>query len=259
MTDNSGMTFPAQWDDGTDPASPEHQIHWYDERTAIIRQSLRTNFEGPFIYLLLGTERALLLDTGTGHAKLKPVVDGLLSDQQLIVAHTHSHGDHVGGDAEFDEVVGKSAEDVATYFGFADWPNDVVQLDLGDRVLDLIPIPGHHASHIAVYDRTSKVLFSGDSLYPGRLYVFDWPAFRASVARLAEFVAAGNPVECVLGAHIELTSQPGEDYEMGADEHPGEHELPLDPGVLTELAEVLEEAGPEPVRIVRDHFIVYPV
>ena len=62
-----------------------------------------------------------------------------------------------------------------------------------------------------------------------------------------------------LGAHIELTDRPGEDYEMGADRHPGEHELPLDPAVLTELAEVLEEAGPEPVRIVRDHFIVYPV
>lgn len=167
MTDNSGMTFPAHWDDGTDPASPEHQIHWYDQRTAIIRQSLRTSFEGPFIYLLLGTERALLLDTGTGDAKLRPVVESLLSGQELIVAHTHSHGDHVGGDAEFDQVVGRTAEDVAAYFGIADWPNEVVQLDLGDRVLDIIPIPGHHASHIAVYDRTSKVLFSGDSLYPG--------------------------------------------------------------------------------------------
>ncbi|MFG1813736.1 MBL fold metallo-hydrolase [Kribbella sp. NPDC049174] len=252
-------SFPEQWDDGTDPAGPEHQIHWYDDRTVIIRQALRTNFEGPFIYLLLGTERALLLDTGTGHAKLRPVVDGLLSGQRLIVAHTHSHGDHVGGDAEFDDVVGKSAEDVATYFGVGDWPNDVVQLDLGDRVLDIVPIPGHHASHIAVYDRTTRLLFSGDSLYPGRLYVFDWPAFRASMSRLAGFVAEGNPVEWVLGAHIELTERPGEDYEMGADKHPAEHVLQLAPAVLTELAAVLDAAGPEPARIVRDDFIVYPV
>jgi glyoxylase-like metal-dependent hydrolase (beta-lactamase superfamily II) len=253
------MTFPEQWDDGTDPSSPEHQIHWYDDRTAIIRQSLRTNFEGPFIYLLLGDERALLLDTGTGHAKLRPVVEGLLNGQELIVAHTHSHGDHVGGDAEFDTVVGKLAEEVAQYFGFADWPNGVVQFDLGGRVLDIVPIPGHHASHIAVYDRTTRILFSGDSLYPGRLYVFDWPAFRASVARLAEFVADGKPVEWVLGAHIELTNEPGRDYEMGGAKHPDEHELQLRPGVLTELATVLREAGEEPVRIERDHFIVYPV
>lgn len=259
MTDNSAMTFPERWDDGTDPTSPEHQIHWYDDRTVIIRQTLRTSFEGPFIYLLLGTERALLLDTGTGDAKLRPVVEELLSGQQLIVAHTHGHGDHVGGDAEFNHVVGRTAEDVAAYFGIADWPNDVGRLDLGDRVLDIIPIPGHHASHIAVYDRTSKVLFSGDSLYPGRLYVVDWPAFRASVARLAGFVAAGNPIEWVLGAHIELTQEPGQDYELGADKHPGEHELALGPGVLAELAEALEQAGPEPVRIERDHFIVYPV
>jgi hydroxyacylglutathione hydrolase len=252
-------SFPEQWDDGTDPASPEHQVHWYDERTVIIRQALRTNFEGPFIYLLLGTERALLLDTGTGAAKLRPVVDELLDGQRLIVAHTHSHGDHVGGDSEFEEVVGKTADDVATYFGVEDWPNDVVQLDLGDRVVDIVPIPGHHASHIAVYDRATRLLFSGDSLYPGRLYVFDWPAFRASVARLAEFVAAGNPVDWILGAHIELTRRPGEDYEMGAAKHPAEHRLQLEPAVLTELAEVLEEAGPQPARITRDHFIVYPV
>jgi hydroxyacylglutathione hydrolase len=252
-------SFPRQWDDGTDPAGPEHQVHRYDDRTVIIRQALRTNYEGPFIYLLLGTERALLLDTGTGDALLRPVVDGLLSGQRLIVAHTHSHDDHVGGDAEFEDVVGRSADDVATYFGIGDWPNDIVQFDLGDRVLDIIPIPGHHASHIAVYDRTTRLLFSGDSLYPGRLYVSDWPAFRASVSRLAGFVAEGNPVEWVLGAHIELTRRPGEDYELGAAQHPAEHRLQLEAAVLTELAQVLEEGGPQPVRIARDHFIVHPV
>jgi hydroxyacylglutathione hydrolase len=74
-----------------------------------------------------------------------------------------------------------------------------------------------------------------------------------------KFVADGNPVELVLGAHIELTKEPGRDYEMGADKHPDEHELQLQPAVLTELAEVLAEAGDEPVRIERKDFIVYPV
>jgi hydroxyacylglutathione hydrolase len=244
-------SFPARWDDESD-----HQVHWYDERTAIIRQALHTNFEGPFLYLLLGSERALLLDTGTGHVPLRPLIDSLLSGQELIVAHTHAHLDHVGGDEEFDRVVGRTPEEVATYFGITSWPDDVVQFDLGGRVLDIVPIPGHHASHIAVYDAETRLLFSGDSLYPGRLYVFDWEAFRASVSRLAAFVAAGNPVEWVLGAHIELTTRPGEDYEMGADVHPDEHKLQLAPAVLTELASVL---GPEPARIVCDEFIVYPV
>ncbi|WP_130385816.1 MBL fold metallo-hydrolase [Kribbella sp. VKM Ac-2569] len=253
------MTFPSHWDDGTDPSSPDHQVHWYDERTAIIRQSLRTNFEGPFLYLLLGEERALLLDTGTGHVPLRPLIEELAGERELVIAHTHGHGDHVGGDGEFDKPVGRSAEEVAAYFGFADWPNGVVQFDLGGRVLDALAIPGHHASHLAVYDRDTRLLLSGDSLYPGRLYVFDWPAFRASVARLAAFVADGNPVEWVLGAHIELTNTPGQDYEMGDARHPDEHELQLHPDVLTELAEVVAEAGEAPVRIERDHFIVYPV
>ncbi|HEY0472267.1 MAG TPA: MBL fold metallo-hydrolase [Kribbella sp.] len=266
-------SFPTRWDDGTTPDGSEHQIHWYDERTAIVRQSLRTNFEGPFSYLLLGSERALLLDTGTGHADLRKVVDELLADRglDLIVAHTHGHGDHVGGDSQFrdrhnaeaagsavTELVGESAEEVADYFGIADWPDQLVELNLGERVLDLIPIPGHQGSDLAFYDRTTRLLLTGDSLYPGRLYVPDWTAFRASIERLANFVAAGNPVSWVLGAHIELTDRPGVDFEFGADVHPREHPLQLDPAVLGELQEALSEAGPRPSRIVRDHFIVCP-
>ncbi|MEU8227755.1 MBL fold metallo-hydrolase [Kribbella sp. NPDC048915] len=252
------MSFPAHWDDGTDPSTPTHQIHWYDDRTAIVRQSLRTNFEGPFLYLLLGTDRALLLDTGTGHAPLRGLIEELAGDRELVVAHTHGHSDHVGGDEEFDAVVGRSPEDVSAYFGI-DWPEGRGTIDLGERSVDVVPIPGHQGADIALYDRATRLLFTGDSLYPGRLYVKDWAAYRTSVRRLADFVAAGNPVDWILGAHIEMTSEPGRDYEMGADRHRGEHVLQLRPAVLTELAEVLAAAGDEPVRIVRDDFVVYPV
>lgn len=247
------MSFPDHWDDGT-----QHHVHWYDDRTAILRQPLRTNFEAPFLYLLLGRDRALLLDTGTGHIPLRPLVDQLAGDRELVVAHTHGHGDHVGGDGEFDSVVGRSAEDVAEYFGI-DWPHGSGTIDLGERIVDIIPIPGHQGADIALYDRATRLLLTGDSLYPGRLYVKDWAAYRDSIRRLAAFVADGNSVEWVLGAHIEMTNEPGRDYEMGADEHPDEHVLQLSPGVLTELAGVLAAAGDEPVRIERSDFIVYPV
>ncbi|MGC4938877.1 MBL fold metallo-hydrolase [Kribbella sp. DT2] len=259
-------SFPQHWDDGTTTDGPDHQVHWYDDRTAIVRQSLRTNFEGPFLYLLLGTERALLLDTGTRHANLRAVADELLAgrDLDLVVAHTHGHGDHIGGDDQFagrerTQVVGLTVDDVSAYFGIGSWPDENGRLDLGERVLDVIPIPGHQGSDVALYDRRTRLLLTGDSLYPGRLYVADWPAYRASVARLAGFVAAGNPVTWVLGAHIEMTARPGVDFPMGADRHPGEHELELAPGVLTELAEVMAAAGESPERIVREHFVVQPV
>jgi glyoxylase-like metal-dependent hydrolase (beta-lactamase superfamily II) len=254
-------TFPERWDDGTAPTGPEHQVHWYDESTVIIRQALRTNFEGPFCYLLLGSRRALLLDTGTGHADLRSVVNGLLDGRglDLVVAHTHGHGDHIGGDDQFDQVVGITAEDVAAFFGVTDWPDGIGRFDLGGRVLDVIPIPGHQGADIALYDRATRLLLTGDSLYPGRLYVKDWPAYRASVDRLAGFVAEGNPVSWIAGAHIEMPDRPGEDYPMGADVHPDEHPLQLASETLTELAAVLAEAGDTPARIVRDHFVVFPV
>lgn len=258
--------FPDRWDDGTDLGSSSYQLQWYDERTAIIRQALHTNFEGPFLYLLLGSERALLLDTGTGHFDLRALVDDLLAgrDLSLVVAHTHGHGDHIGGDGQFADrpdtvVVGTSAADVASYFQLTDWPERPGEYDLGGRVLDVIPIPGHQGSDVAFYDRASRLLLTGDSLYPGRLYVPDWTSYRASMRRLAEFVANGKrEVDWIVGAHIEMTDQPGRDYAMGADVHPGEHQLQLDPAVLTELADALTEAGPEPKHLRRDHFIVVP-
>ncbi|MGZ0145805.1 MBL fold metallo-hydrolase [Kribbella sp. WER1] len=253
------MTFPGHWDDGTDPATPDHQVHWYDDRTAIIRQALHTSFEGPFLYLLLGTTHALLVDTGTGEADLPQLVHSLRGDRELIVAHSHGHGDHVGGDSGFDAVVGRSVEQVAAYFGLGNWPHHNGTVDLGERVVDVIPIPGHQGADVTLYDRRTRLLLTGDSLYPGRLYVKDWAAYRASVRRLGEFVAAGNAVEWVLGAHVEMTAEPGKDYPMGADRHPGEHVLQLRPAVLDELVEVLAAAGDEPVRIERDHFIVVPV
>jgi glyoxylase-like metal-dependent hydrolase (beta-lactamase superfamily II) len=247
------MTFPDHWADGT-----EHHAHRYDERTVIIRQPLSTNFEAPFLYLLLGDSRALLLDTGTGDIPLRPLVEELAGGRELVVAHTHAHGDHVGGDGEFASVVGHSPAEVAAYFGI-DWPHGSATIDLGERIVDVLPIPGHQGADIAFYDRANRLLFTGDSLYPGRLYVKDWAAYRASIRRLAGFVAGGNPVDWVLGAHIEMTNEPGRDYEMGADRHPDEHELQLRPEALTELAQVLDAAGDVPARIVRDDFVVYPV
>jgi len=40
------------------------QVQRYDDDTYILRQSIKTNFEGPFIFLFFGTERVLQIDTG---------------------------------------------------------------------------------------------------------------------------------------------------------------------------------------------------
>lgn len=261
------------WIDGTTASEPEMQVQQIDADTFVIRQSVLTNFEAPFLYLIFGKERALLLDSGAGGLKVRPTIDRLIGEWQgrhgdrpidLVVAHSHSHGDHHEGDEEFrarprTTVVGLAPEQVASFFHVKDWPRGTGRIDLGKRVLDVIPTPGHEPAHIMVYDARTRLLFSGDMLYPGRLYVpFDKLGdFRASADRLAAF-AATHPVRALLGAHIEMTTTPGQDYPMAAKTHPAEHALPLAPSVIGELQKALDTPTPSAKIDRHADFIVYP-
>jgi len=264
----------AHWIDGTAASEPETQAQRIDDDTFVIRQSVKTNFEAPFLYLLFGKDRALLLDSGAGGLRIRPAVDRLIADWQarhgqrplnLVVAHTHGHGDHHAGDDEFrdrpdTEVVGLRPEEVAAFFRIGDWPNAIGHYDLGGRVLDIVPTPGHQPAHIMVYDARTRLLFSGDMLYPGRLYVpldqFD--TFRASTDRLAAFARA-HPIRALLGAHIEMTTTPGQDYPMKAPAHPAEHGLALPPSSIGELQKAVMAEKTPPVVDRHPDFIVYPV
>lgn len=273
-SDSPALPKFTHWIDGTTPNEPETQVQAIDRDTFVIRQSVRTNFEAPFLYLLFGKDRALLIDTGAGGLKVRPTVDRLISAWRgthgnrpihLVVAHSHGHGDHHAGDDEFrdrpdTDVVGLSAEAVAAYFHIGDWPRDIGRFDLGGRILDIIPTPGHQQAHIMVYDLRTRLLFSGDMLYPGRLYVpiDTFGAFRASIDRLATF-AATHKIRALLGAHVEMTTVAGEDYPMEAATHPPEHPLPLSPVVIEELRQAVVEAGAAPKIDRHGDFIVYPV
>ena len=54
---------------------------------------------------------------------------------------------------------------VSGCFGITNWPNQIAQYDLGGRVLDVVPLPGHEEAHIAVFDRDRGLLLTGDTLY----------------------------------------------------------------------------------------------
>jgi len=270
-----GTLFPERWIDGTLPQEPETQVQALDEDSFVIRQSIKTNFEAPFLYLLFGQDKALLLDTGAEGGRIRPVVDRLVAqwlaakgraDIPLVVAHSHSHGDHVAGDEAFRErpnsiVVGHGAEDVARFFGIKNWPQDLAHFDLGGRNLTIIPTPGHQAAAIMIYDPRLKILFSGDTLYPGRLYVpVNFLADnRASLNRLAAF-ATGHPIRAVLGAHVEMTQTPGRDYPHEATSHPDEHRLELPKHSIAQLQKGLTASLDIPEQPqVHDDFIIYPV
>ena len=272
---SSPRLFAENWIDGTLPVEPVTQVQALDSDTFVIRQSVKTNFEAPFLYLIFGRDKVLLVDTGAKGGVILPTVDRLIrqwcsahgrTDLPLVVAHSHSHGDHVAGDAVFREranttVIGLKPADVAAFFGIRSWPKDLARFDLGGRALTIIPTPGHQAAAIMVYDPRLKILLSGDTLYPGRLYVpVNFMADnRASVDRVAAF-AAGHPIRAALGAHIEMTRKPGIDFGHEAPSHPDEHPLELPASAIGDLKAGLKAPLDQPdSRQVHDHFIIVPV
>lgn len=252
---------------------PPLQVVAVDDDTFVIRQSTCVHFEAPFLYLLLGTETALLHDTGaTAEADLFPIrrtVDELIAGRRvrIVVTHSHGHGDHWAGDGQFSDVPPGSVapigeEAVAAFFGIDDWPRQEALVDLGDRPVDVLPTPGHLADHVVLFDRRRGLLLSGDTMLPGRLTVRDWTAYRQSVSRLARFAREtaerGRPIRSILGGHIEMSGS-GELYELGTTYQPDEAPLPLTLDDLFALEAMLEEAGNTPRSIRGDRFVVEPV
>ncbi|MFF1957751.1 MBL fold metallo-hydrolase [Streptomyces sp. NPDC058220] len=240
------------------------QVHVHSEHTLILRQGKSVHFEAPFLFLLFGNERALLLDTGAtadpARFPLRETVDGLVADwlrrhprpeaYGLLVAHTHGHGDHIAADAQFagrphTTVVGPGLDDVLAAYGLTGWPDGLGELDLGGRVIDLIPGPGHERAAVVFHDRHTGLLLTGDSLYPGRLYVRDAPAYTRTVDRLLDFCAS-RTVTDVLGCHIEMTTTPDVDYPRGTVHQPDEPPLALTTAHLRTLRRALTETAGRP-------------
>jgi hydroxyacylglutathione hydrolase len=229
------------------------QVHSYEPQTFILRQNLCLSFEGNFLYLLIGSDKALLIDTGaiadSTQMPLAKTVMSLLPDKggakmPLLVVHTHGHLDHRAGDSQFAsmplvKVIGTDVEAVRAYFGFTDWPNGTAQIELGDRTVDVIPTPGHQSAHVVFYDRRTAVLFSGDFLMPGRLTLEDSAADYASALRVVDFFRT-RPLVHVLGGHIELDTG-GHSYRVGSHYHPNEHRLELSKQDLLALPSALKE------------------
>jgi hydroxyacylglutathione hydrolase len=253
---------------------PDWQVHEYNPDFYILRESGCTNYEKPFLYLLFGSERALLLDTGAGDPDTATIVAATVHKWlqrtgrpsiSLIVAHSHSHGDHKAGDRQLAALndpkmpvtmVPLTVEGTARFYGIGKWPETTGSVDLGGRVIDVVPIPGHDTLSIALYDRQTGVLLSGDSLYPGRLYVPDFAAFVCSAHRLAAFVE-NKPVTHVLGCHIEQSRTPYLDYPIGSMYQPEEHALELSRAHLIELDRLL--AGMKtPAKVAMPDYTVWP-
>src|SRR5438552_12863156 len=135
------------WNEGASDcsATPQDplQVHRYESQTFILRQSPCADFEANFIYLLIGSDKALLIDTGAvADPKAMPLAKTILEllpdkdhkKRPLLVAHTHRYLDHRAGDPQFGylpsvQIVPIELEGVRAFYGFNHWPNGITYVD----------------------------------------------------------------------------------------------------------------------------------
>lgn len=246
-------------------AAPAVEVYRQSERTWVLRQNKCDSFEAPFMYLLAGAERAVLIDTGASDAsEIFPLYDSVrdrIGTLPLIVVHSHGHRDHTAADGQFLEreavtLVTPQSDALRAYFEFERWPEDQAELTLGERTLLVLPTPGHQEEAISFYDPETGWLITGDTLYPGLIYVKHWGAYRQSIARL-QALAANYSVSAIMGGHIEM-ARTGELYPIGTQYQPEEVPLPLPLAVLGQLNAALQESS-EPREITLPGLVVKPM
>jgi len=242
------------------------QVHRYNEHTYILRQNPAIHWEAPFMYLIFGVERAVLIDTGaTAEAEyfpLRETVDSLIARwqqangidaTQLVVLPLGSDSSQIEGIGQF---ATRAGTEVLTIDSEA--REDLARagsLDLGGRTLQVMRTPGLDEHALTLYDPFTDFLFTGNAFYSGRLVIRDFEAYKDSLATLVAFKNE-HPVLWAMGGRVEMSDYPGVDYRLRSNFRPREHALQLQAGMLDEALHIVNLInGSKDIRI-HDHFIV---
>jgi len=197
------------------------------------------HYEEVVSYLILGSERAVLLDTGMGIGNIQAEVKRL-TDLPVVVVNSHSHYDHVGDNHRFAEVwafddegevacieQGLTRAECAHYLrpdSYLELPPDfepatyeirpsavtrrlrhLETIPLGGRTLTVHHTPGHSPGSLCLLDSRDGLLFTGDTFYPGMLYADDEESdFDAYLQSLKHLVGLLDQVSYLCPAHNEV-------------------------------------------------------
>lgn len=131
---------------------------------------------GVRFFLLKGKERALLIDSGMNATGVKEMCEGL-TDLPISLLNTHADIDHIGGNDEFPSFMMHPSEAINYYcdknrVGIIDPIYDGDVIDLGGRELEVMLTPGHTPGSIMLLDRGKGVVYSGDSVQDGNIFLF---------------------------------------------------------------------------------------
>ncbi|WP_409432594.1 MBL fold metallo-hydrolase [Litorimonas sp. RW-G-Af-16] len=176
-------------------------------------------------YLIVGSEKALLFDTGPGIRDISVVV-GSLTDRPVHAMVSHLHFDHIGGFGHFEQTLMLDVPSIRSQLkdktihpsryqslAFIDGKKDMTlsvtawiepggSFDLGDRTLKIISAPGHTADSAVILDVDNKMMFTGDFLYQGSLYAMLPGSSRSAYAKSADLLISESSFDTlILGAH----------------------------------------------------------
>ncbi len=152
--------------------------------------------EGVRFFLLEGKDKALLIDSGMKTDDVKGIARSL-TDLPTELINTHADRDHTGGNKEFDRAYMHPSE-LTNYYNSQSgagetvpvWDGDII--DLGGRQLEIIHIPGHTPGSIAILDKDSRRIFTGDPIQDGRIFMFgvqrELHAYCQSLERLKKHI-----------------------------------------------------------------------
>lgn len=197
------------------------------------------HWEETHCYLLNGSKRSLLIDTGLGIENIYDVVQAL-TDKPVTAAATHIHWDHIGGHKFFPDFYAHSAEldwlngrfplsietvremvvdrcdlpdgyDVNSYELFQGIPSRMLadhdRIDIGGREIEALHTPGHSPGHLCFWESERGYLFTGDLVYKDILFAYypstDPEAYLASLETVSAL-----PVKRVFPGHHSLDIQP---------------------------------------------------
>lgn len=160
-------------------------------------------------FLLEGTEKAMLVDTGFGNIPMKAIVTGLTS-LPVFVVNTHADRDHTGCNGEFDEIYMNPADKDRYIRNLPEGcdPEKVFPLSEGD-IIDLgiwkfkvIFTPGHTPGSIMLFEREKRFLISGDSIQNGMMYMFgEGRNVSGLIASLEKIKAMSKDIQTIYPSH----------------------------------------------------------
>jgi len=156
--------------------------------------------------LVIGSHLAVLVDTGFGtHGSLKEAVSSV-TDKPVMLVISHADPDHIGGNAEFDTAYLHPSEFPHYRSHIADGKIlpllDGEIIDLGDRKLKVILIPGHTPGSIALLDAENRFLISGDSVSKTPVFMFgEWRSAEAYLYSMERLSAIKDEFDEIYTSH----------------------------------------------------------